>query len=181
MSSTADTESLRYPIGKYTATGEYNSTIINSWIAEIEKLPDDLKKAVTGLSDEQLDTPYRPDGWTVRQVVHHVADSHIVAYIRFKLALTEPTPAINPYKEDLWATLNDSLLPADVSVHLIINIHLRWLAILKTMKTSDFDKMFFHAESNRNITLKETLGLYAWHGKHHVAQISSLKKRRKWK
>lgn len=180
MSSSADIEALRYPIGKYNKANEYNSTILNSWIAEIEKLPSDLEKTVTGLSEEQLDTAYRPDGWTVRQVVHHIADSHIVAYIRFKLTLTETTPAINPYQEDKWAELNDSKLPVAVSVHLITNIHLRWLAILKTMKTGDFDKMFFHPESKQNISLKEVLGLYAWHGKHHLAQITALKKDRKW-
>lgn len=180
MSSPADIEALKYPIGKYNKANEYNSTIINSWIAEIEKLPSDLKKTVTGLTEEQLNTQYRPDGWTARQVVHHIADSHIVAYIRFKLTLTEETPAINPYKEDMWAEMKDASLPVDISIHLISNIHLRWLAILKAMNTGDFDKAFFHAEYKRNITLKEILGLYAWHGKHHLAQITALIKRRGW-
>lgn len=178
--ASADFDKLRFPIGKYQKANEYNPTIINSWIDDIEKLTADLQRTVTDLTDEQFDTQYRPDGWTVRQVVHHLADSHINAYIRFKLALTEDKPVIKPYKEDLWATLPDSKLPVSVSVSLLTAIHQRWVCILKAMNTGDFDRTFFHPESKRDVTLKETLGLYAWHGKHHLAHITTLKENRGW-
>jgi hypothetical protein len=169
----------RYPIGKFTFDG-VDATQREAWISEITMQPSKLREAVVGLSDAQLDTPYREGGWTVRQVVHHVPDSHINAYIRFKLALTENNPTIKPYFEDKWAELPDSKLPVEVSLKLLELVHGRWVVILKSMTEADFERTYFHPESQKTFVLKEVVGLYAWHGNHHIAHVTELKKRMNW-
>ncbi|MDQ0112354.1 YfiT family bacillithiol transferase [Paenibacillus harenae] len=169
---------LRYPIGKFEFAGECSAAQREQWIGEIEALPTRLVEAVAGLTEEQLDLPYRDGGWTVRQVVHHVADSHMNSLMRFKLALTEDQPTIKPYYEDRWAELEDSVsLDIGVSISLLESLHKRWVVLLKAMKETDFERLFIHPESQKTIRLDYNLGLYAWHGKHHVAHITSLRDR----
>lgn len=170
---------LRYPIGPFRYEGEPTTETVESWIREIDQLPAQLEEAVRGLSDEQLDTVYRPEGWTVRQVVHHIADSHLNSYTRFKLALTENHPTIKPYEEGKWAQLPDSKLPVDISLRLIESLHSRWVYILRNMKQEEFMRRFQHPESG-GISLKVNVGIYAWHGRHHLAHITSLRKRLGW-
>jgi len=149
-------------------------------IATIAELPSHLRAAVEGLNDSQLDTEYRPGGWTIRQVVHHVPDSHANAFIRFKLALTEDEPpTIKPYMEDRWAKLGDAKLPVDVSLRLIEAIHERWVGLLNSMSYSDYQKKFIHPETGE-WTLDAALALYAWHSEHHTAHITSLRDRMGW-
>ena len=146
----------------------------------IAELPAHLREAVEGLDDSQLDTEYRPGGWTVRQTVHHIADSHANALIRFKLALTEDTPpTIKPYMEDRWALLGDAKLPVDVSLRMLDAIHERWVALLDSMAYSDYQKEFIHPETGK-WTLDGALALYAWHSRHHTAHIMSLRERMGW-
>jgi hypothetical protein len=136
---------------------------------------------VAGLDQEQLDTPYRPGGWTVRQVVHHIGDSHINSIVRFKLALTEETPTIRPYDEALWAELPDSrTAPVDPSLALIDTLHARWVLLLRSMSEQDFERRFHHPEHDRTFTLARTLAMYAWHGQHHIAHITRLRERMGW-
>ncbi|MGG2092116.1 YfiT family bacillithiol transferase [Bacillus sp. S13(2024)] len=170
---------LRYPIGQFTYEGNPTRDLIENWIKEIENLPAKLKEAIKDLQDEQLNTSYRPGGWTVRQVVHHIADSHMNSYIRFKLALTENNPTIKPYMEEKWAELPDSQLPIDVSLALLESLHMRWVTLLRSMKSNDFEKTFHHPESGSS-KLGVTIGLYAWHGRHHTAHITSLRDRLGW-
>lgn len=175
-----DNEKLKYPIGKYQPEENIDKTAINSFIKEIETLPQRLADAVRGLSTEQLRTRYRPDGWTIQQVVHHIADSHLNAYVRFKLALTEDNPVIKPYNEKLWAELPDSkLLDINVSLTLIDSLHKRWTALLKQLNDNELEKKFLHPDSGMK-TLSETVCQYAWHGNHHLAHIISLKEKMKW-
>ncbi len=181
MTATAETTDLRYPIGKF----DWNITVTEAdyphLIAEIAAAPAALRSAAAGLSRDQLETPYRPGGWTIKQVVHHVPDSHMNGYTRFKLALTENEPTIKPYDEAKWAELPDSQrVPIDVSLDLLDALHTRWLAILRAMDTADFNRAFVHPEHNRQFTLGQLLVLYAWHGRHHVAHITSLRKREGW-
>lgn len=150
------------------------------WIAEIAEAPAKLRAAVASLSEDQLDTPYREDGWTVRQVIHHVPDSHMNAYIRFKLALTESEPTIKPYEEAAWAELSDTRdTPVEVSLVLLDNLHDRWVRLLRSLTDADFAKQFRHPQFG-TIPLDRNLALYAWHGKHHVAHITSLRERKGW-
>ncbi|MED1203982.1 YfiT family bacillithiol transferase [Heyndrickxia acidicola] len=169
----------KYPIGQFQFEGEITPSVREGWIKEIERLPLKLKEAVKDLSDVQLNTPYRNGGWTVWQVVHHVADSHMNAYIRFKLALTEDKPIIKPYEEARWAELADYSLPIDVSLALLDALHERWTALLKDLTLSELKKTFIHPESGE-ISLEKNIGLYAWHGRHHVAHIESLKTKMGW-
>lgn len=171
---------LRYPIGMFSHTGAVTTENIEGWIEEIEVLPSQLREAITGLNDTQLDTPYRPDGWTVRQVIHHIADSHMNAYIRFKLALTEENPTIKPYNEGLWAELSDSRLPIEVSLALLESLHIRWVNLLRSLKETDLKKTFYHPESGESI-VAYTVGLYSWHGRHHLTHITNLRDRLGWK
>lgn len=171
---------LSYPIGKFSFKADADSKDIANWISDIAQLPADLKNAVKGLNDAQLDTPYRNGGWTVRQVVHHLADSHMNAYIRFKLALTEDKPTIKPYLEKLWAEMDDSKLPIDLSLSILAPLHERMICILKTIKDDQFERLVFHPESKRDMSVKFLVGLYAWHGKHHCAHITELRKRNSW-
>jgi uncharacterized damage-inducible protein DinB len=171
----------RYPIGRFQLEGEITQERRAGWIAEIEALPSRMRDAVAGLSDEQLDTPYRPDGWTVRQVVHHVPDSHMHAYIRFKLALTENEPTIKPYSEGDWVQLPDTrLTPPDVSLALLRALHQRWAVLLRSMKPEQFGRTFMHPEHGRVFKLDDILPLYAWHGNHHTAHITALREREGW-
>jgi hypothetical protein len=170
----------RYPLGKFTFEGVVDTKQREQWINEIATQPSRLREAATGLTDAQLDTPYRDGGWTVRQVVHHVPDSHMNAYIRFKLAVTENNPTIKPYLEAEWAKLPDSKLPVEVSLKLLELVHERWVVILKNMPKADFEKTYIHPESQKTFALGNVLGLYAWHGNHHIAHVTELKKRMSW-
>ena len=170
----------KYPIGKFTHEGKISRKQRSEWIKDIRLLPKQLKEVISGLSDEQLDTPYRDGGWTVRQVVHHIADSHINSIVRFKLALTENNPTISPYDEAAWANLADSQLPIKVSLDFIKTLHARWMVLLQSMTNEDFAKTFYHPGSQKTNRLDHTLGVYAWHGKHHVAHIAELRKQKNW-
>lgn len=171
---------LRYPIGKFKKKIVVTELMINELISDIESLPALLLTAVYALTPEQLDTRYRPEGWTIRQVIHHLPDSHLQAYVRFKLALTEENPAIKTYKENLWAELKDTFeAPIEVSINLLDSLHKRWTVLLKSLSPEQFDKTFYHPEWE-NISLRTTLALYAWHGKHHLAHITSIKERMGW-
>jgi len=172
---------LKYPVGKF----EFDAPIAEAdharLIDEIAATPAALRAAVTGLSRDQLETRYRPGGWTVKQVVHHVPDSHMNAYSRFKLALTEDEPTIKPYDEAKWAELPDSQkVAAEVSLRLVEAIHERWVPLLRSMDSADFRRGFRHPEHGRVLTLQQVLGLYAWHGRHHVAHITTLRDREGW-
>lgn len=172
---------LRYPIGNFKWEGAATEEKRRQFIAAIEEAPAQLRAAVEGLSAEQLDTPYRPGGWTVRQLTHHVPDSHLNAYIRFKLALTEDEPTIKPYDEKLWAELADSqTTPIEASLTLLESLHRRWVVLLRSLGPAEFARQFRHPERGA-MTLDQTLGLYAWHGRHHVAHITSLRERMGWK
>jgi uncharacterized damage-inducible protein DinB len=168
----------RYPIGKFAYDGDHSPAARAARIAEIEALPALFRDAVRGLTDAQLDTPYRDGGWTVRQVVHHVPDSHMNAFVRFKLALTEDTPTIKPYDEAQWAKLPDATTtPIDVSLTLLDALHRRWLVVLRAMSPSDFERSFMHPEHKRTMTLDQALALYAWHGRHHLGHVGQAMKR----
>jgi hypothetical protein len=174
------TVDLRYPIGHYTPLSDADATTYARLIDEIERLPNELRAAVAGLSDAQLDTPYRDGGWTVRQVVHHVPDSHVNAYVRFKLALTEDTPRIKPYEEARWAELPDTRLPVAPSLALLDALHVRWVALLRALSPDDFARRAYDHPENGVTPLRAALGLYAWHGKHHTAHITGLRERNGW-
>ena len=170
----------RFPIGKFQFNGPLTDAQRAAFIDDIERTPRDLRSAVQGLSQQQWDTPYREGGWTVRQVVHHVPDSHMNAYIRFKLAQTEEEPTIKPYKENLWAELDDTrFTPPEVSLTLLDQLHTRWVRLLRSLKASDWGRTFRHPELG-TIALEKNLALYSWHGKHHVAHITELRKRMGW-
>jgi hypothetical protein len=171
---------LRYPIGKFTYERPPTPDQRKGLLDQIEQAPSHLRAAVQGLSQQQLDTPYRPDGWTVRQVAHHVPDSHLNAYIRFKLALTEDEPTIKPYAEDKWARLADTAVtPVEVSLTLLDSLHDRWVRLLRSLKDEDWKRTFRHPELGL-VTLEKNLAIYAWHGRHHVAHITSLRERNGW-
>jgi uncharacterized damage-inducible protein DinB len=166
----------RFPIGRYDPA-VYADRAAN--LATIISLPVRLGESVTGLSDEQLDTPYRDGGWTLRQTVHHIADSHANSLIRFKLALTEDEPTIRPYFEERWAELADSKLPVDVSLSMVDAIHRRWSELLANMSDADFEREFVHPETG-NWPLEKALALYAWHSQHHTAHITATRERNGW-
>lgn len=170
---------LRYPIGTFNEPPVIRFEQINQWIKEIEEAPACLRIAVEGLSDTQLDTPYRPDGWTLRQVVHHIPDSHMNSYIRFKWALTEEEPTIRPYYEDKWAELPDSKLAIEVSLNMLDSLHERWTKLLHSLDSAALDRTFIHPESGE-VKLSAAIGMYAWHGNHHIAHITSLRERMGW-
>ena len=173
-------ENLSFPIGKFTYGGPANEEQRRSFIDEIAATPSRLRAAINGLSEKQLDTPYRPEGWTVRQVVHHVPDSHLNSYVRFKLALTEDNPTIKPYAEDRWAQLDDTQsTPVEVSLQLLESLHERWVRLLRSLTPDQWKRTFRHPDMGE-MTLDKTLALYVWHGKHHVAHITELRKRMSW-
>ena len=173
-------DDLRYPIGRFSPPATSVAGIRAAHIQTVRLLPERLRAAVAGLNDVQLDTPYREGGWTVRQVVHHLADSHAVAYIRCKLALTEDWPTIKPYDEAAWAKLADSrLLPVDVSLALIDALHARWVALLESLSEEDFQKGYNHPERGR-VNLAKALAMYDCHSRHHTAHITGLRARQGW-
>ena len=170
-------ETLQYPIGRFSMPASVSSAQIKEAIQKITFLPTRFVEVVRHMSKEQLDTPYRPEGWTIRQVVHHVPDSHMNAYVRFKLALTEDGPVIKPYEEAAWANLPDSSMGPEVSLMLLGAIHTRWVVIMEAMTDADWQRTFIHPQYNRTQTLAQSVMLYAWHGEHHLAHILRLKER----
>jgi len=170
----------RYPIGKFSFSGPADEAQRRQFIDAIAQAPVALRAAVSGLSPEQIETPYRDGGWTVRQVVHHVPESHMNAYIRFKLALTEDEPTIKPYMEDRWAKTEDvEATPLEVSLALLDSLHDRWVRLLRSLRPEDWKRTFRHPEMG-TLSLEKTLALYAWHGRHHVAHVTELRKRMGW-
>lgn len=171
----------RYPVGQFAVEGEITPTRRDGWINEIAEAAAALRGAVHGLTEPQFDTPYREGGWSVRQVVHHVPDSHLNAYVRFKLALTEENPTIRPYEEARWAELPDTAATqVGVSLMLLEALHRRWVVLLRAMKEADWSRTFFHPEHQKAFRLDRILAMYAWHGRHHVAHITSLRDRMGW-
>lgn len=171
---------LRYPIGHYE-TKPYSDAQKQQWLNDIKFLPNVIESAISNLDEQQLQTPYREGGWTVHQLVHHIADSHMNAYIRFKLAYTEDNPTIKPYEEKLWAQTSDvKNLPVNISITLLFALHQRWYEFLTSLKEEDWNKTIFHPEHQKEITLWYLLGMYAWHGRHHAAHINNLRSRMNW-
>ena len=171
-------DDLRYPLGPFTQSTDADAR--QKAIADIAALPARLREAVAGLADAQLDTAYRPGGWTVRQLVHHIADSHLNGFTRAKLALTEETPTIKPYDENAFAALADMRLPVRISLDLLEGLHARWVALYGAMTGAQFGRAFFHPEHGRAITLDEHAQMYGWHSRHHVAHITALRQRERW-
>jgi len=170
-----DIQKLKFPIGEFSPLESYTTEQLNSYINDIEILPSQLRNEVEGLSEEQLETTYRPDGWTIRQVVHHIPDSHMNAFIRFKLTLTEDNPTIKPYFEDRWANLSDAKMTPEISLNLVEGVHGRWVNILRNMSMVDFERKYTHPEYKKVFTLKEAVHMYSWHGKHHLSHIKLAK------
>jgi hypothetical protein len=163
---------LRYPIGPFKHEGDVTNKERMEWIKELADAPQKIREAVVRLSPKKLDIPYRPGGWTARQVVHHLADSHLNSYVRYKLALTEENPTIKPYDEGQWAELEDARTgPIEVSLSLIESLHHRWVLLLRSLSPEDFSRTFIHPDRGV-VRLDKTLGLYAWHGNHHIAHIN---------
>jgi len=169
----------RFPIGEFTMPGRLDPDERARAIEQIAEAPGALRRAVESLSEEQLDTPYRPDGWTVRQVVHHLPDSHINSYMRLKLALTEDTPTIRTYEEARWAELPDSVAPVELSLALLERLHDRWVHLWRSLSAEDWDRELHHPDLGK-IRVDELAALYAWHGRHHIAHIAELRQREKW-
>ena len=175
-----DTPDLRYPLGKFKFPDSVSPTERANFVHQITEAPALLRAAVAGLRDEQLDTPYRPDGWTVRQVVHHVPDSHLNSYIRYRLALTEDEPTIKAYDESRWAELPDArTAPVELSLTLLESVHRRWVALLGALTEQDWKRSFRHPQLGL-LTLEKNAALYAWHGRHHVAHVTGLRERMGW-
>jgi hypothetical protein len=170
---------LQYPLGRHTLVEALTPEQRVECIVQIADAPGHLRRAVVGLDERQLDTPYRPDGWTVRQVVHHLPDSHVNAYVRFKLALTEDQPTIKPYSQALWASTPDVRAPAEVSLALLAALHERWVLLLRGMTPAQFARTLNHPEAGV-LTLDGMLAQYAWHGRHHTAHITRLRERMAW-
>lgn len=176
-----DLEELRYPIGYFEVPENFDDTTIQNWISELEAFPRKLESLVKNLSDEQLDTVYRPGGWTVRQVVHHVSDSHHNSYMRFKWALTEDRPTIKAYDEKAWADLQDTRTgPIEMSLDHLKAIHTKLVYLLRKLSQGDLERTFIHPESKVETSLKENIGRYVWHGNHHYAHIKNLLDRNNW-
>lgn len=169
----------RYPNGKYEPQ-PYSAEQKEKWLLDIRFLPEELEQSLLNLDAEQLHTPYREGGWTVQQLVHHVADSHMNAYIRFKLGLTEENPTIKPYEEKEWALLPDNELPVNISITLLHALHQRWYTLLTQLKEEDWNRNVVHPEHGRQMSLWFLLGLYAWHGKHHTKHITTLREHKGW-
>lgn len=174
-------DALRFPIGKFVKSESVTGEQIADCLSRIEFFPARLKKEVLHLNEEQLDTPYRPEGWTVRQVVHHCADSHMNAIVRFKLTLTENGTTIKPYQENLFAELPDYKLPIDSALKILDGVHLRLGILIRSMKPEDLSRYYVHPEYGTNYRLDQAVMLYAWHGDHHLAHITKLKERKGWK
>ena len=172
---------LRYPIGPFSIEEPVSKAQRLTWIEALAALPEQLRNAVAGLDEKQLETPYRSGGWTVRQVVHHVADSHLNSYVRFRWTLTEDTPTIKAYDETRWAELPDAkAAPVEVSLKLLESLHVRWVHLLKALDDEAFKRSFVHPETGETVSLERSLALYAWHGRHHCAHITALREREGW-
>lgn len=164
----------RYPIGKFQHEEEITQDVIAGWIQDIANLPGEVRKAVSELHEDQLETPYRSGGWTARQVMHHLADSHLNAFVRFKLALTEDKPVIKPYDEASWAELADYTMPVEISLQLLEALHARWVVLLRSLSDTELQRTFIHPDSGV-ITVWQNIGVYAWHGRHHVAHLKMVR------
>lgn len=173
----SDLEKLRYPLGKFEPKDSYSPQEFEVLVASIDNLPVHLEQVVKNLTAAQLDTPYREGGWTVRQLVHHLADSHMNAYIRFKWTLTEDKPVIKAYNEKLWAETNENKEDIRISLSLLKALHQKWVKLINGLSSSELQRSFIHPETKKEIKLERMVGLYAWHGEHHVAHITSLLKR----
>ena len=172
---------LRYPIGKFITPTECTAEEIQQWITAIEQLPVKLQRAVQNLNDEQLNTPYRDEGWTIRQVIHHLPDSHMNCYIRIKLALTEDNPTIRPYMEERWAELDDAITGnAEMSLELLEALHKRMVMMMRNLSSTELDRIYYHPENKTKTPIKNVIALYAWHSNHHLAHITSLMERMNW-
>jgi len=171
----------RYPIGKFEAKDGYTAADVTTNIARIEALPSRLEDAVRSLTSPQLDTPYREGGWTVRQVIHHLPDSHMNAYIRTKWTLTESTPTIKAYDEKLWAETAETSSDPALSLTFLRALHAKWVVLLKKLSPEDLSREFYHPDSKKNQRLDRVIAMYAWHGEHHLAHITELKKAKGWK
>ena len=181
MATDKESEELKYPIGKYDFNLEINESTIDQWINEIASLPLKLREAVNCLTENQLNSVYRPGGWTVKQVVHHIGDSHLNSIIRFKWALTEDKPVIKPYDEKKWAETKDyELYDINDSLDFITTLHKKFVILLRSLTPDDLEREFIHPETKREIKLKRNIGLYAWHGLHHTAHITRLRERNSW-
>lgn len=177
-----DLEKLKYPIGTFDCPSNITTEFQQAWISILEHFPNRLNNMVSSLSENQLNTPYRPDGWTVRQTIHHIYDSHHNAYTRFKWALTETTPTIKAYDEKAWAETADAKnAPIELSLSAINALHAKWVYLIKGLSQEQLLKEFYHPERNRNYKLVETIGSYAWHSNHHYSHIENLLKREGWK
>lgn len=179
--TTIQSESLKYPIGKFHWPESVTHEQAQNWIEEIERLPAKLRELVEGLSDDQLDTPYRPGGWTVRQVIHHIPDSHVNGYIRFKWTLTENKPVIKAYNEQEWAKLFDSqTAPIAHSLDFLEILHIKWVYLLRGLTKDQLERTFIHPETNKEVPLSIIIGLYTWHGEHHYMHVRCLLEREGW-
>jgi len=171
---------IRYPIGKFSFEGEITPAVLNGWISQLEDAPRQLREAVEGLSEKQLDTPYREGGWSPRQLVHHIADSNMNSYIRFKLAVTEDKPTVKPYDQTKWSELADTKkAPVEDSLILLEALHRRWVLFLRTLSKADLKRVFVHPDAGE-VPLDYNVGIYAWHTRHHTAQITEMRKRNHW-
>lgn len=176
-----DSESLKYPIGRFQAKSEYSPAEVRTNVQIISAVPSKFVNLLSDWTEHQFDTPYRPDGWTVRQLVHHVADSHINSYCRFRLALTEENPAVKPYKEDLWARLPDAKSgPVELSLQLLKFTHYRWVLLLNSLGEQELARTFHNPESQKTYRLDTAIALYAWHGEHHYQHAYQLARRNNW-
>lgn len=171
----------RYPIGKFTAHPSYSQEEIDKYINQVEALPPLLSKEIQGLTSSQLDTPYREGGWTLRQVIHHLADSHMNAFVRMKWALTEDSPLIKAYNEKAWAETPDTKMEPDVSLTFLDALHTKWTVLIKSLSEADLQKEFVHPDTKRSTPLNRMIAMYAWHGNHHLAHITRLKEKQGWK
>ena len=173
-------EQLKYPIGKAIIPEIVSGNDVNTWIGVLDSFPGKLRLITQFLTDEQLDTPYRPGGWTIRQEVHHVVDSHFNSYLRFKWALTEDKPVIKAYREDLWAGLHDYNAPIELSLKALESLHAKLVYLLKGLSNNDLKRTFIHPETQKEVALDKNIGIYAWHSQHHYAHIENLMKRKGW-
>lgn len=173
-------EDLRYPIGKFTPQDSYTKEEITSHIVSLESFPARLEKEVKNLSDQQLDTPYREGGWNVRQVIHHLADSHTHAYIRVKWTLTEDSPIIKAYLEKLWAETPENKAPIEISLNVLKALHAKWTLLLKNISEEQLQRYFVHPETKKQVRIITLIAMYAWHGNHHLAHITGVKNRMGW-
>ncbi len=181
MDESQSLDKLKYPIGRFNKNSMDAPQYLERSIFSIETLPHKLQNVVSRLNEKQLDTPYREGGWTVRQVVHHLPDSHINAWIRFKWALTEDSPMIKAYFEDRWAMLPDYKAPVHLSLNLLTSLHERWVQLMQGLSDQDWENTFVHPETEKPIRLREMVGMYAWHGEHHLSHIRNLMERNGWK